>query len=260
MVQAMLQNNGVAIKTGNGVQSIKIEKNKKLKVITANDEFLADIVIVSLGATPNSELVKSTGMELTSRGAIRVNARMETSIKGIYAGSDVVETYHAITGQPVYFAIGTLAHKHGRVIAENICGIESTYPGTIFTQSVKLFDAVIARTGMRPDEASNAGFDQGTIDIEADDHKKHFPPSYKLRIRFTADKCSRRILGCQIVGNIHAEVSKRIDIVAVAIHGGKTVDDFIQMDLSYTPPLDSPWDATQMAAQAWRKVFVEKKS
>jgi NADPH-dependent 2,4-dienoyl-CoA reductase/sulfur reductase-like enzyme len=100
-------------------------------------------------------------------------------------------------------------------------------------------------------EAIAAGFPAKTCYFETWDHKVYYPPAYKTRIRLTADRNSKRILGCQILGCIEAEISKRIDIIAAAIHKNVTVPEFIQMDLSYTPPLSSPWDPLQMAAQAW---------
>ena len=47
------------------------------------------------------------------------------------------------------------------------------------------------------------------------------------------------------------ETAKRVDIYATALFHKMSVDGLNEFDLSYSPPLGSPWDAVQMAAQAW---------
>lgn len=252
LVKAGLEAKGVKIVTGKTVQAIE-QTGGGLRVSAAPDHAVqADCVLVAVGATPETDLARRAGLALGLKGAIKVNVRMQTSLPEIYAGGDCAESLHNITRQPVYIALGTTAHKHGRIIGENICGVRSEYPGTLGTQSIKLFNMVIARTGMNEAEAKAAGFDARTSDFETWDHKVYYPPAYKTRIRLTADIKSRRILGCQILGDINAEISKRVDIAAAAIQNNMTLDEFIQLDLSYTPPLSSPWDPLQMAAQAWK--------
>ena len=108
-------------------------------------------------------------------------------------------------------------------------------------------------TGLRDHEAVAAGFDPVTIGFEADDHKAYYPGSHKISMRYTGDRVTGRLLGVQLFGHKHAEIAKRVDIAATAIFSGTTVDDMSELDLSYTPPLGSPWDAVQMDAQAWVK-------
>jgi len=115
---------------------------------------------------------------------------------------------------------------------------------------VKVFDIVAARTGLRDHEAVAAGFDPRTVAAEADDHKAYYPGSRKLSMRYTGDAVSGRLLGLQLVGLLGSEVAKRIDIAATAIFHEMTVGEMSDLDLSYTPPLGSPWDAVQMGAQA----------
>lgn len=121
------------------------------------------------------------------------------------------------------------------------------------TQVVKIFDAVVARTGLRESEAREPGFDPFTTELEAWDHKAYYPGATLLRILITGDRNTHRLLGAQMVGHYRAEVSKRIDIFATAIFNDMTVESLNQLDLSYTPPLSSPWDPVQTASQAWIK-------
>jgi NADPH-dependent 2,4-dienoyl-CoA reductase/sulfur reductase-like enzyme len=137
------------------------------------------------------------------------------------------------------------------VAGENALGGHREFAGSLGTQVVKIFDTVGARTGLRDHEAVAAGFDPVTIEHEADDHKAYYPGSHRIRMRYTGDRRTGRLLGVQLFGHRHAEVAKRIDIAAVSIFHGMTVDEISDLDLSYTPPLGSPWDAVQAGAQTW---------
>jgi NADPH-dependent 2,4-dienoyl-CoA reductase/sulfur reductase-like enzyme len=185
------------------------------------------------------------------RDAICVNRAMETNVPDIYAAGDCVETWHRLLRKYTYLPLGTTAHKQGRVAGENSVGGHAAFVGSLGTQVVKIFDVVAACTGLRDLEASGAGFDPLTIESECYDHKIYYPGATKLRIRITAGQITHRLLGAQILGRYGAEVSKRIDVFATAIFNHMTVEDLNHLDLSYTPPLGSPWDPIQIAAQAW---------
>jgi len=109
----------------------------------------------------------------------------------------------------------------------------------------------VARTGLRDHEAVAAGFDPVTVGHEADDHKAYYPDSHRIAMRYTGDRQTGRLLGVQLFGHRHAEIAKRVDIAAAAIFHGMTVDQVSDLDLSYSPPLGSPWDAVQAGAQVW---------
>jgi NADPH-dependent 2,4-dienoyl-CoA reductase/sulfur reductase-like enzyme len=105
--------------------------------------------------------------------------------------------------------------------------------------------------GPQPGQRQAAGFDPVTVASQADDHKAYYPGSHRITMRVTGDRATGRLLGLQLFGHRHAEIAKRIDIAAAAIYSHMTVDAVSDLDLSYTPPLGSPWDAVQMGAQAW---------
>jgi NADPH-dependent 2,4-dienoyl-CoA reductase/sulfur reductase-like enzyme len=175
---------------------------------------------------------------------------MRTGLPGIFAAGDCVVTHHQLLGE-TYLPLGTTAHKQGRVAGENSAGGDREFAGSLGTQVVKIFDQAAARTGLRDHEAAAAGFDPVTVALEADDHKAYYPGSHRIAMHFTGDRATGRLLGVQLFGHRHAEVAKRIDIAATAIFHGMTVDAVSDLDLSYTPPLGSPWDAIQIGAQAW---------
>jgi NADPH-dependent 2,4-dienoyl-CoA reductase/sulfur reductase-like enzyme len=210
----------------------------------------ADLVLVVVGVRPDTELAASAGAELGVGGAIVVDRRMRTNLEGVFAAGDCVVTHHRLMGL-TYLPLGTTAHKQGRVAGENAIGGSRDYAGSLGTQVVKIFDMVASRTGVRDHEAQVAGFDPVTVECEADDHKAYYPGSQRIRMRYTGDRTTGRLLGVQLFGHRNAEVAKRIDIAAAAIFNGMTVDAMSDLDLAYTPPLGSPWDAVQAGAQAW---------
>ena len=127
------------------------------------------------------------------------------------------------------------------------------------TQVVKIFDLVIARTGLRQDEAVREGFAAYTTESTSFDHKAYYPGAKQLRIRVTGDSKTGRLLGAQALGSWGKEISKRIDIFATALFSDMRVEELSDLDLSYTPPLGSPWDPVQMAAQSWQTHWCQEK-
>ena len=209
-----------------------------------------DMVLIAAGVRPDAALAAQAGAELGVRAAIVVDRAMRTSLPGVFAAGDCVVTHHRLLGD-AYVPLGTTAHKQGRVAGENAVGGARRFAGSLGTQVVKIFDLVAARTGLRDAEAETVGLDPRTVELEGDDHKAYYPGRHRVRMRVTGDVGSGRLLGVQLVGHRHAEVAKRIDTAATAIFAGLRVDEVSDLDLSYTPPLGSPWDLVQAGAQAW---------
>ena len=212
----------------------------------------ADLVLVVVGVRPDTSLAAGAGASLGVRGAIAVDRQMRTGLPDIYAAGDCAITHHRLLGE-TYLPLGTTAHKQGRVAGENAAGGNREFAGSLGTQVVKIFDQAAARTGLRDHEATAAGYDPVTISSGADDHKAYYPGSHRIAMRFTGDRQTGRLLGAQLFGHRNAEIAKRIDIAATAIFHSMTVDAISDLDLSYTPPLGSPWDAVQAGAQAWTR-------
>jgi NADPH-dependent 2,4-dienoyl-CoA reductase/sulfur reductase-like enzyme len=210
----------------------------------------ADMVLVVVGVRPETALAAEAGVTLGSKGAIAVDQMMRTGLPGIFAAGDCAITHHRLLGE-TYLPLGTTAHKQGRVAGENALGGNREFAGSLGTQVVKIFDQAAARTGLRDHEAAAAGLDPVTTETQADDHKAYYPGSHRITLRVTGDRTTGRLLGLQLFGHKDAEIAKRVDIAAAAIFHGMTADAVSDLDLSYTPPLGSPWDAVQIATQAW---------
>jgi NADPH-dependent 2,4-dienoyl-CoA reductase/sulfur reductase-like enzyme len=154
---------------------------------------------------------------------------------------------------PAYLPLGTTAHKQGRIAGETAVGGSAVFAGSLGTQVVKVFELAVARTGLRDHEAQAAGFDSVTVGSVEYDHKAYYPGANQLHLRITGDRQTGQLLGAQLLGDQRAQVAKRIDIPATALFHHMTVDGLSDLDLSYTPPFGSPWDAVQMAAQTWTR-------
>jgi NADPH-dependent 2,4-dienoyl-CoA reductase/sulfur reductase-like enzyme len=260
LVHTELASQGVEVLTSTTVKAISKASpgtggRLRVEAVTGDGQpatRTADLVLVVVGVRPDTQLAVSAGASLGARGAISVDWQMRTGLPDIYAAGDCVVTHHRMLGE-TYLPLGTTAHKQGRVAGENAVGGHREFAGSLGTQVVKIFDHAAARTGLRDHEARAAGFDPVTVASGADDHKAYYPGSHRIAMRFTGDRTTGRLLGVQLFGHKDAEIAKRIDIAATAIFHAMTVAAISDLDLSYTPPLGSPWDAIQAGAQAWTR-------
>jgi NADPH-dependent 2,4-dienoyl-CoA reductase/sulfur reductase-like enzyme len=254
-VAGELRRQGVAVLEGVAVRAIECQDDRLAACGAGGVRVGADLVLVAAGVRPNSALAAAAGAATGVRGAIRVDRDMATNLPDVYAAGDCVETWHRVLGRPTYLPLGTTAHKQGRVAGENAVGGRRLFEGSVGTQVVKVFDLAIARMGLGDREARAAGLDPLSVQAEAWDHTPYYPSAHRLHLRVTGDRGSGRLLAAQILGPWHAEVAKRIDVFAAALFAGMTVDGLNDLDLSYTPPFGSPWDAVQVAAQAWERAW-----
>jgi NADPH-dependent 2,4-dienoyl-CoA reductase/sulfur reductase-like enzyme len=258
LVHAELAGHGVQVLTGTTVRAISKAPaggagRLEVNAIAADGSAVtrvADMVLVVVGVRPDTALASRAGAQLGVTGAIMVDRGMRTGLPDVFAAGDCVVTHHRLLGV-TYLPLGTTAHKQGRVAGENALGGNREFAGSLGTQVVKVFDQAVARTGLRDHEAQPAGFDPVTVESQADDHKAYYPGSHRITMRVTGDRATGRLLGLQLFGHKNAEIAKRIDIAATAIFNNMTVEAVSDLDLSYTPPLGSPWDAVQIGAQAW---------
>src|SRR5260221_4684550 len=258
LVHAELAGHGVEVLTGTTVRHITrapASAAGRLHVEAANADRTsvartADMGLGVVGVPPDTTPAPEAGATLGPRGAIALDTAMRTNLPDVFAAGDCVVTHHRLLGE-TYLPLGTTAHKQGRVAGENALGGTREFAGSLGTQVVKIFDQAAARTGLRDHEAAAAGYVPVTVQSEADDHKAYYPGSHRITMRFTGDRATGRLVGVQLFGHRHAEIAKRADIAATAICHSMTVDRLGDLDLSYTPPLGSPWEAVQMGAQAW---------
>jgi NADPH-dependent 2,4-dienoyl-CoA reductase/sulfur reductase-like enzyme len=250
-VGATLRRHGVRVLTGAAVAAIAPDGDGLVVTGTPDVRVGADLVLVAVGVRPDADLARAAGLAIGERGAVRVSRTMKTSLDGIYAAGDCAETWHRLLHASTYLPLGTTAHKQGRVAGENAAGGRHFFAGSLGTQVVKVFDVAVAATGLGEAAARRAGFDAVATEITAPDHTVYYPDAQELRLRLIGDRATGRLLGAQMLGHWQAQVAKRIDVIATALSNNLRVAQLSDLDLSYTPPLGSPWDAVQIAAQAW---------
>lgn len=255
LVHDELTRHGVDVLTGTRIEAVNRDAGHlTVTGIRDGDAFSrsADLVLVVVGVRPNTDLLTAAGATTGAGGAVVVDEHMRTGLPNVWAAGDGVVTHHRLLGV-TYLPLGTTAHKQGRVAGENAIGGDARFAGSLGTQVVKVFDLVAARTGLRDHEAVAAGFTSHSHTAIADDHKRYYPGATPISIRITGDTRDGLLLGAQLVGTRGAEIAKRVDTYATALHHGMTVAEMSDLDLSYTPPLGSPWDAVQVATQGWER-------
>jgi len=208
----------------------------------------ADLVLLDTGVEPNKDLTAETDIRIGLAGGIAVNSSMETTVPGVYAAGNCAETWCPIRRRPVLNFIGTVAAKQGRIAGENMAARRSSFLGAIGTTVLKVFELNVARTGLTTKEAAQEQMSVVSARIEAQDRTSYYPGARKLWVKLIVEKSSRKLVGAQAVG--YGDASKRIDVAATAITAGMRIDELAQLDLAYSPPYNSLWDAFLVAAQA----------
>jgi len=231
MVRQQLNQYGVELRCGVDVRAI---------------DFPADVVLFAAGFKPNIELAAEAGIEIGRTGAIRTDDHMETNLRGVYAAGDCAEVAHLVTGRPTWIPLGTTANKTGRVAGANAAGGRERFPGIVGTSIVRVFDWAFATTGLTAAQARAEGFSPAAVQIEAKSKPGYFG-GVKTSVELVADRATRRLLGGSAVGEDGA--AGRINVVATALQSGMRVDEFEQLDLAYSPPYSTVWDALLIAAQ-----------
>jgi NADPH-dependent 2,4-dienoyl-CoA reductase/sulfur reductase-like enzyme/rhodanese-related sulfurtransferase len=249
LVEQHMESHGVKVLTGTKVESF--EGSGKVEwAVTDQGRLSADMVVLSIGVRPNVMLAKNAGLEIGTTGAIKVDQRMRTSDPDIYAAGDCVECKDLLTGKPCYVPLGSTANKQGRVAANNICGEADTFPGVLGSTVCKVFDYCVARTGLSEAAAGTQGYEVVTAMAPAPDKAHFMPAAQLLLLKLVVDKNSRRLLGAQATGPGVGD--KRIDVAAMAITGGMTVDQLANADLCYAPPYAPAMDNIITAANVAR--------
>lgn len=224
-----------------------IGDGKAQYVVTDKTKHKTDLVLISIGIQPNTEMVSNTRIDLTNKGAIIVNKRMETNIKDIYAAGDCATQFHRIKGKDDYIPLGTHANKQGRIAGMNMSGINRSFKGIVGSSILKFFDLTLGRTGFSEKEAINQNIAFDTVYIEGEHIANYYPNPKIIYIKLLYETETLQLLGGQVIGE--EGVDKRIDVLAVALFNKMTIRDLEDLDLSYAPPYNGVWDPLQRAAR-----------
>ena len=244
-IHSEMRRHGVKLALGHTVEGFE-EKDGGVDVLLKDEAPLhADMVVLAIGVSPDTQLAQDAGLELGVKGSIVVNDRMETSVPDIYAVGDAVQVKHFVTGQDVLLSLAGPANKQGRIAADNICGGDSHYTGSQGSSVIKVFAMTAASTGVNETNARKAGLDVDTVILSPMSHAGYYPGGKVMTMKVVFEKESYRLLGAQIVG--YEGVDKRIDVLATAIHAGMKATQLKDLDLAYAPPYSSAKDPVNMA-------------
>lgn len=228
--------------------STKVDGFEPGRVLTSGGPVAADLVILGLGVTPNSDIAVDAGLEAGAAGAIRVDHRQRSSHEGIYAAGDCADVQHQVSGRRVHIALGTVANKTGRVAGINLGGGYASFPGVLGTAVTRVCEVEIARTGLSQDQADAAGIEYVVGTVEATTRAGYYPSAEPLHAKVLVEKGTSRLIGGQLVGADRS--GKRIDTLATAITARMTAPEFVDLDLAYAPAVSPMWDAFQLAARS----------
>ena len=246
LVQRYLEQKGMQVLVGEGLQEIRGEQGRVSSIRTANQEIRADAVLLSLGIRPRVELARQAGLRLGETGAIWVNERMETSAEDVFAAGDCVESTHLISGKRVWIPLGSTANKQGRVVGINVSGGAAVFPGVLGTAIFKVFDFKVAKTGLNMREAEQAGFSPLSAIVRGYSGAHYYPGMKESVLKVIADQKSGRILGAQAVGEGPSD--KFIDVISMALLGRMDCSTLGNADLAYSPPFSPALSPVLVAA------------
>jgi len=248
-IRRELERQGVDLRLGNALAAIEPGAHNTLAVAARHDErFAADLVVLSVGVKPETDLVRAAGLEIGTTGGIRADDRMRTSDPSIFAVGDAVEVRDFVTGQPALIPLAGPASRQGRIAADVICGRDSTYRGTQGTAVVGVFELTFAMTGATEKTLLKAGIPCEKSYTHAFHHGSYYPGAERIAMKLLFAPETGKLLGAQAVGK--AGVEKRIDVIALAIQQGATVFDLEEAELCYAPQYGSAKDPVNMAGFA----------
>ncbi len=217
-------------------------------VVTDDAEYPADVVVLGIGVRPETALARAAGLPVGDHGGLLTDLAMRVrGHEDIWAGGDCVEVLDLVSGSERHIALGTHANKHGQVIGTNVGGGYATFPGVVGTAVSKVCDLEIARTGLREKDAHRAGLRFETVTVESTSRAGYYPGAEVMTVKMLAERRTGRLLGVQIVGGEGA--GKRVDVAAVALTAGMTVERMTTLDLGYAPPFSPVWDPVLVAAR-----------
>lgn len=246
-VEDHLEKNGIELLLGETVTELVGDGHVERVVTKSGKTIDTDLVILSVGVRPNTELAKSIGVNIGETGAIAINERMETNVENVYAAGDVAESFSLVTGKPIWRPLGSTANKMGRALGDLLTGGDLEHRGILGTGIFKVFGQAVAQTGLSEREARELGYD-----VEVLHNTKPDKPAYMggkdLTIKAIGDRATRQLLGVQIVG--FEGVDKRIDVFVTAMTFKAKVDDLFHLDLAYAPPFSTTKDPVMYTGMA----------
>jgi NADPH-dependent 2,4-dienoyl-CoA reductase/sulfur reductase-like enzyme len=228
---------GEAVKEFSGFETVS-------EVITDKGSYPTDLVVVAIGVRPATKCVGEEFKKL-GNGAIIVDETGRTNVVDVFAAGDCASVKQLTTQDDVYLPLATGANKLGRIVGENIAGVNSCYPGSLGTSGVKFEELEVARTGITAQMAEKLGLNYKTVVIDDKNQTSYYPGQKEIRVKLVYDADTLQLIGGQVVGENGAAL--RINVLAQAIATKQTTKDLGMLDLLYAPPFARTWDVLNVA-------------
>lgn len=251
-VEKEISDNGIKLILNDGVKGFKDKEGSVEITLNSGTKLDADLVILAIGVIPDTEFLKESGIGLGAKGYIIVNEKMETSVANVFAVGDAIEVVDFVNKQNTAVPLAGPANKQGRIAADNIAGLGTSYKGTQGTSIIKVFKLTAASTGNNERTLNRLNIPYKTITIHPFSNANYYPGAHMLTLKLIFNE-QGKILGAQSVGSIG--VDKRIDVIATVIRMGGTVTDLTELELCYAPPFSSAKDPVNMAGYVAENVL-----
>ena len=239
-----LNDHDVNLILNDGVKSFEEHENELHVKLNSGADLPCDMVILAIGVAPDTKFISTTPIKLGARGHILVNDKMETSVEGIYAVGDSIEVIDYINKSNTAIPLAGPANKQGRIAADNICGLGTTFKGTQGTSVIKVFGLTAAGTGNNERTLQRLNIPYKVIYVHPQSHASYYPGANPMSLKLIFNEAGK-ILGAQAMG--YDGIDKRIDDIATVIRLNGTVSDLTELELCYAPPYSSAKDPVNMA-------------
>lgn len=250
-----LEDGGVGLILGDAVKSFK-EDGAGVNVLLSSGKCLyADIVILAIGVNPDTAFLKDSGLKFGPKGHIITNDKMETNAECVYAVGDAVEVVDFVNRSKTAIALAGPANKQGRIAADNVCGLNSTYKGTMGTAIIKVFGLTGSSTGNNERTLKSKNIPYKVIYLHPNSSAGYYPGGAPMSIKLIFNN-EGKIFGAQAFG--YVGVDKRIDDIAITMRLGGTIYDLAELELAYAPPYSSAKDPVNMAGFIAENVLTGK--
>lgn len=237
-MQKNLEAHGVKCAIGGRVTGFEGKDGKVSKVKTETDEFDVQLVLMSIGFKPNTDMLKDDRLEMLANGAIVTDEHMQTSIKDVYAIGDCATVMNNACDEKANIALATNAVRTGIVAAHSAMGSDIAMQGVQGSNAIHIFGLTMASTGLTEEVAKSRGINVSTTTVCDNIRPDFMPNNEKVTLKIVWDKDSRHILGAQLMSR--EDVTLALHMFSLAIQEKYSIDKLALLDLFFLPHFNQP--------------------
>lgn len=245
VLEAEIKSHNVDLRVNEAVSELVGDKKVEAVITSKGEKIPADVVIIATGVRPNTQFLKDSGINMLPNGALIVDEHGKTSIEDIYAAGNCATVRNIVSGKDTYVPLATGANKLGRIVGENLAGLDTKYPGSLSSSCIKVMNMEAAATGLTEMQAEKLGLNYKAKFITDFNQTTYYPGRDKIYVKLVYDAETKVILGGQVAG--FKDAVQRCNVIAAAIMGKMTTTELGMLDLCYAPPFSRTWDVLNVA-------------